>query len=1084
MPPPRDERHALLRSDRHGILSPTTASAGWFEPHAARDLAEVMPYLNQSLADLGYPHPLELGVPNAGDLARTCNVLFLLLRDRQNDVAAREHALDERRRLQSELARVEMHHERARAERDAKEKELAAASNRHATMAEALRRKVDESTAERDALRTQLAQAAQKRVHLENEARKREKEHEKLKAKLSTLVNDRRREVVCASIVVGKPAPSGGVKARVGSGRSGVSVTSTSRHRSVAAAAATSKAAALGVAARVAADASVRHVSQDLHASMMAAYEAKLRALMHDAADLRECLRANGVDPDTGTPFDDGEDAGGHDTRTRRGVGEGRPAGAKGAAAVRDEGVGPAPARRQPPRVGGSPLGSPRASRYARNATGGGGNEEVEDAFSFNLAALRRRLVGEVEPAGGAERAARGGGGGGTGKQSEGGPVGDGGAGRKGHGSTPEPRQSPGLAPFAPDSRKSPKKSPKKHMHSPAHFTQAAAPATTPRQQRDATSVVATSAWGASRLDMLRDESPPHRSPPRSPQQPTPPEASSGAGFASPVEVADPERSASRADRSASPVPSRLQLERSDPGRLAAADASPPSPRLEWNAAPVYEMTPTPEPAPRRVSEENEEVRTEKGHEEGVDDEREDEAWSRAPAGDGEADEAWERANMPTPPATTAATQRRSSGGSHRSSDTSAPKALPSFMNTNTMFSPLATDGEDNQAAFGAAMRAIRVEDRPMATLAEAVAAKRAAEDASGLAAASKDRGRVAADEVGSRGGYASEEMLEVELGSPLNSVGTSPSAAAGDLHRGRSRHHRESPLKGGTRLDDTLEQETEEDEPGDAEDDGGAWKARRGDEMEEKETDEASAERKVSFDRESSVGGPELEVMGDDIVGGGGSSDAGGSPGIALMPPLSPLPVPGRPTSVGSHDPGSAPPMDRSRAFGGARGGHATPQESAASTGHHHTPSPAVASKPTSNRGSQPTELPSTPASVHTQGSVFAPGAAPAAQSAAPRAKPGGPVQSATPSSPFGFSVGEDSVPVHESPLDALLARHLSRGRESLSPAGSKAGREADGGGGGERRPSIGSGRHRRRENPFAAYVNKGGQFGQSPGD
>ena len=61
------------------------------------------------------------------------------------------------------------------------------------------------SPARRDAVKQQLAQAAQRRAQAENEARKREKEFEKLKLKLSSLVNDKRREVVCATMQIGKP---------------------------------------------------------------------------------------------------------------------------------------------------------------------------------------------------------------------------------------------------------------------------------------------------------------------------------------------------------------------------------------------------------------------------------------------------------------------------------------------------------------------------------------------------------------------------------------------------------------------------------------------------------------------------------------------------------------------------------------------------------------------------------------------------------------------------------------------------------------------------------------------------------------
>jgi len=103
------------------------------------NLGEIMPYLNRSLGELGYPTPLELLLPNAGDLARTCNVLFLMLRDRQDDLSAREHAGDERRRLQSELARVEAHAERTKNERDAKDQELASAEAKHVVGAEGMR---------------------------------------------------------------------------------------------------------------------------------------------------------------------------------------------------------------------------------------------------------------------------------------------------------------------------------------------------------------------------------------------------------------------------------------------------------------------------------------------------------------------------------------------------------------------------------------------------------------------------------------------------------------------------------------------------------------------------------------------------------------------------------------------------------------------------------------------------------------------------------------------------------------------------------------------------------------------------------
>ena len=123
-PPPAAESE----KDRHGILAPSLGAVGFA---STENLAEIMPYLNRSLAELGYPSPLELLLPNAGDLARTCNAIFLMLRDRQDDVTARDEWAAERRRLQSDLARAETHVHRVKSERDAKDHELLSLRAKH-----------------------------------------------------------------------------------------------------------------------------------------------------------------------------------------------------------------------------------------------------------------------------------------------------------------------------------------------------------------------------------------------------------------------------------------------------------------------------------------------------------------------------------------------------------------------------------------------------------------------------------------------------------------------------------------------------------------------------------------------------------------------------------------------------------------------------------------------------------------------------------------------------------------------------------------------------------------------------------------
>ena len=82
-------------------------------------LRETVPALNRALEDLGYPSPLELLLPDAADLARTCDVLFLLLRDRQEDLAARDAWADERARARADVAAAETRAERLRVSRDA-----------------------------------------------------------------------------------------------------------------------------------------------------------------------------------------------------------------------------------------------------------------------------------------------------------------------------------------------------------------------------------------------------------------------------------------------------------------------------------------------------------------------------------------------------------------------------------------------------------------------------------------------------------------------------------------------------------------------------------------------------------------------------------------------------------------------------------------------------------------------------------------------------------------------------------------------------------------------------------------------------
>ena len=235
-------------------------------------LRETVPALNRALEDLGYPSPLELLLPDAADLARTCDVLFLLLRDRQEDLAAREAWADERARARTDVAAAETRAERLRVSRDAEAAARVADANRRDRADDDSRARLERMTAERDAARRDLRASTQKLARLERETRRRELEHDRLKARLSAVVESREmRSSRDAEKHFGRGGVTLGEKsARLGGGKKELEKGGPSPA-----------------------------VSLALHHSMMAAYEAKLRAFMHDANDLRAMLREAGVDPET-----------------------------------------------------------------------------------------------------------------------------------------------------------------------------------------------------------------------------------------------------------------------------------------------------------------------------------------------------------------------------------------------------------------------------------------------------------------------------------------------------------------------------------------------------------------------------------------------------------------------------------------------------------------------------------------------------------------------------------------------------------------------------------------------------------------
>ena len=323
-------------------------------------LRETVPALNRALEDLGYPSPLELLLPDAADLARTCDVLFLLLRDRQEDLAARDAWADERARARADVAAAETRAERLRVSRDAEAAARAADANRRDRADEDSRARLELMTAERDAARRDLRASTQKLARLEHEARRRELEHDRLKARLSAVVESREMR---GSRDVEKA-------------RGGVTLTSRLGEKR--------EKGGQGAGPSPA-------VSLALHHSMMAAYEAKLRAFMHDANDLRAMLREAGVDPETRVTAP----APGPER-----LASAKPPGPTNGAVVEERAERRADGQTDVERA--DPTGERQAER----------SPSALDAFAFNLASLRDRLgdadaeARDANPPGGEDAAA------------------------------------------------------------------------------------------------------------------------------------------------------------------------------------------------------------------------------------------------------------------------------------------------------------------------------------------------------------------------------------------------------------------------------------------------------------------------------------------------------------------------------------------------------------------------------------------------------------------------------------------------------------------------------------------------------
>ena len=201
-------------------------------------------------------------------------------------------------------------------------------------------------TAERDAARRELRASTQKLARLEHETRRRELENDRLKARLSAIVESRETKAFVRDV---EKARGGVTLVDKNVARRGGESDGKGRER--------------GFGSARGGPGPSPAVSLALHHSMMSAYEAKLRAFMHDANDLRAMLR----------------DREGVDAETR---------GASSSAAKPERRL--APPREAPANGAARLLGSERDADA--DAELDEDPERALDAFAFNLASLRDRL--------------------------------------------------------------------------------------------------------------------------------------------------------------------------------------------------------------------------------------------------------------------------------------------------------------------------------------------------------------------------------------------------------------------------------------------------------------------------------------------------------------------------------------------------------------------------------------------------------------------------------------------------------------------------------------------------------------------
>ncbi|GAV59574.1 ADIP domain-containing protein [Cephalotus follicularis] len=164
----------------------TFADVGNLEPCAK--------YLNQTLVTFGFPASLDLFANDPVSIARTCNCIYSLLRQRQRDVDFRESANELRQRLLSDISRLEAKVERLESQIQAKDREIATITRTEAKNTAAFKAQIEKLQQERDEFQRMVIGNQQVRTQQIHEMKKKEKEYIKLQERLNQVLMEKKKE--------------------------------------------------------------------------------------------------------------------------------------------------------------------------------------------------------------------------------------------------------------------------------------------------------------------------------------------------------------------------------------------------------------------------------------------------------------------------------------------------------------------------------------------------------------------------------------------------------------------------------------------------------------------------------------------------------------------------------------------------------------------------------------------------------------------------------------------------------------------------------------------------------------------------